>query len=308
MQAMHVRTVVVPRRALSSDLLRILHDRDLRVLVDWTVFAGPDIRATYPDSVPIGADGAPFDRDGWYVPACPSHTGLRRDHLHAMQATLATHGARLAGLWLDFIRFPVRWERPEPRLAAHCFCPNCLRSFLQVEDSAISTEQIPQLARSILAEQHTEWVAWKCTSIVDFVKAVRTLIDEHAPHLQVGMFSLPWQRQDFDGAIRSVAGQDLGRLAPFIDCYSPMVYHLLCGQSPDWVQAVAEDVHAWTQKPVLPIIQSMDQPETLSPTEFAAALSHAQRANGASGALVFTLAPLLESPEKVEAVRNLIAP
>jgi hypothetical protein len=188
-------TVYIPYRALEDSLIELVNARRLRLLVDWTVFAGEDLRQAFPDSVPIDDQGLPFERDGWYIPACPNHPQIRAQHLQNMDALLAAHGREIDGLWLDFIRFPVRWEKVEPQFRPLCFCANCLRSFLQSEQTHFSPAETRAHAAAILQERYDEWVTWKCGCIADFVQEVRQRIDAHQggdASIQLGMFSLPW--------------------------------------------------------------------------------------------------------------------
>lgn len=294
-------TVYIPHAALDARLLDAARAKGIRVLLDWRIFAGDDARRRFPDSIPIDDQAAPFERDEWYIPACPSHPQLRAYRLQSIEDALDQHGDAIDGVWLDFIRFPVRWERAQPHMRALCFCAHCLQSFLQTEQPAFTAAEIRAHAQTILHERKAEWVAWKCASIEDFVGQVRRAIDARGLRLTLGIFSLPWTRAAFDGAIRTIAGQDLGNLAPHIDCFSPMVYHLLCHQSPGWIREVTDDVAMWTEKPVLPIIQAVDAPSTLSAMELQTALEQGLAARS-TGVMIFTFAPLLDSVEKTAVV------
>jgi hypothetical protein len=296
-------TVCVPQRAITDELVRQIQARQLRLFVDWTVFAGEDVRSRFADSVPVDAHGVRYERDGWYVPACPNHPGLRSHHLHAMRALLDRFGSAVEGLWLDFIRFPARWESAQPQLRKLCFCTNCLNRYLGTSVEQYADDEIRALATAILEERTPEWVDWKCTCITEYVREVRGLLDASARPTMLGMFSLPWRRDDFDGAMTAVVGQDLGRLAEVVDCFSPMVYHALCEQPPDWVAQVTREAIAWTGAPVVPIVQAFGRPQPLAPHELAAALAEAAEASP-QGVWVFTFASLLESPEKATVVRD----
>lgn len=296
-------TVIVPYHKLDIVPLAYLQERHIQLLADLSVFVGESLREAYPDSVPIDAEGVPYDRDGWYVPVCPNHPQVRAQQLETVRALLEQHGAGIAGLWLDFIRFPVRWEGANPDLRPLCFCTNCLNHFLQADREDYSPAERRTHAETILQHRYNEWVDWKCSRIHQFIRDVRHLIAQQQDEILLGMFSLPWRRTDWDGAIRHTAGQDLGRFAEYIDIFSPMVYHQLCRQPVTWISEVIRDVSDWTQKPVLPVIQSMDRPESMQPEDLDAALTHAMASPG-MGAMVFTLAPLLASEEKAGVVRR----
>lgn len=299
-------TLYVSHRHLSRVPVDRLRDLGIRLLVDWSIFAGEHLQQRFPDSVPINAEGQPYARDQWYVPVCPNHPQIRSEHLREMTKLLdrdeVTDAQILEGFWLDFIRFPIRWEGAEPTIPPMCFCRRCLNLFLQQEREAYSPQETRALASEILSERLDEWVAWKCDCIAAFVREVRALINTQNRPLVLGIFAIPWRRSDFNGAIRSVVGQDLALLARDVDIFSPMVYHKLCHQPPVWIEDVVLDHAEWSQKTVLPIIQSVHQPDTMTPHELDAALSNALRASP-DGAMIFTLAPLVESRELAEVVR-----
>ena len=89
----------------------------------------------YPDSVPVGVDGKHLAREEWYVPVCPNHPHVRSRHLDDMATLLDSVGDEIDALWLDFIRFPVRWEGADPKLPQACFCRHCLNLFLHREQA-----------------------------------------------------------------------------------------------------------------------------------------------------------------------------
>jgi hypothetical protein len=299
-------SVVIPNAALSEIPFERLKHHNIAVFVDWKVFMGEALRQRYPDSVPIDASGMPFDRDDWYVPICPNHPGVRAEHLRA-----------IPGLWLDFIRFPVRWETRQPHFRQMCFCRHCLNLFLGEQREQYSPEETRHQARLILRERAEEWVDWKCIRIEEFVLQVRERLaarhsargqsgQERAP-IRLGIFSVPWRRAEYNGALRAVAGQDLTSLARHVDVISPMVYHKLCGQPVEWIAEVVRDVQSWTNRPVLPVIQSLDRPDAMPPEELHTALATALGASD-GGVMIFTLDPLLQSAAKAEVVRSWFRP
>lgn len=295
--------VYVPHHSLDKIPLDALRRQGIRVYVDRTIFAGADLRQQYPDSAPIDAEGNVFDREGWYVPACPNHPQIRRAHLEAISRLLDQRGTEIDGLWLDFIRYPVRWEGDQPRLPQTCFCKHCLNLFHNADRTAYSAEETRTQAQTILHERRDEWVDWKCERIADFVQAVRAEIGARDLSIPLGIFSLPWRRADFDGAIRTVAGQDLQRLAASVDTFSPMVYHALCARPASWVRDVIDEVRAWTARPVLPIVQSIGRPDPLPAPELDAALAAAMD-TPATGVMIFTLDPVREDSDKRAVVRE----
>src|SRR5205085_497860 len=150
--------------------------------------------------------------------------------------------------------------REHPRLRQVCFCRHSLHLFLGQDTSDYTEKEVQRFARIIMSERMTEWIEWKCGRITDFVKDVRAIISTMQRPLRLGMFALPWRATDFEGAVRSIAGQDIEQLAPYVDVISPMTYHKLCYQPTAWIEQVIQDFHQRTRKPILPIVQSIDAP------------------------------------------------
>src|SRR5262249_9129525 len=118
----------------------------------------------------------------------------------------------------------------------------------------------------------------------------------HQP-LRLGMFALPWRVTDHEGAIRSIAGQDIEQLAPYVDVISPMTYHKLCYQSASWIREVTQDFHRRTGKPILPVVESLDLPTPMAAEEFDDALVKGLDAPS-EGVMIFTLEPLVNDEGK----------
>ena len=127
------------------------------------------------------------------------------------------------------------------------------------------------------------------------------------PAVKINLHAVPWRAGDFGGAVRTIAGQDLSRLAPLVDYISPMCYHHMVRQTPAWVHSVVEDMARRANVPLLPSIQVKETyipgPET--PAEFRAALVEALKPPS-KGVVFWNWPALAESPEKLAAVRDVL--
>ena len=281
-----------------------LHAAGVRLYESFSVFAGADVWARFPESRPVTAEGAPAPQEEWYIPAIPTLPALRAHRLRALEAAL--QAAPLDGLWLDFIRWPARWERAQPRLYHSSFDPVTLRQFQADAGVALpETAATPAGAAAwILAHAAEAWFRWRCEQIATFVAEARVLLHRHRPGALLGMFVVPWTADDHDGALVRVVGQDLSLLAEHVDVFSPMVYHRLCGRDPAWVGRVTAWVRGRSGRTVWPIIEALEAAEAYPRAEFAAACREAVSASGA-GVMVFKLAGVLSDPARVEAWRAL---
>ncbi len=281
-----------------------LHAAGLRVYAELSVFSGQGVWERFPGSRPITDDGTPAPREEWYEPAIPTLPELRAHRLRELETLIQS--APLDGLWLDFIRWPARWERPQPRLYHSSFDPVTLAQFQADTGVRLPAEATgpAEAARWILSHTAESWFAWRYQQIVSFVAEARARLRQHLPQAILGVFTVPWTDADFDGAFIRIIGQDPALLAPYVDIFSPMVYHRMCGRDPGWTGVVTRWVQERSHRAVWPIVEAVASAEDYPAAEFAAACRAAQDASG-EGVLVFTLEGLLQDPARIEAWKSL---
>lgn len=277
-----------------------IHQSDLKIYAEFACFQGERWWKKVPSSRPILVDGTVLQPVEWYCGVNPSEPAVREALLEELATLVQQH--EIQGVWLDFIRWPCRWERPDPLLFESSFDEATLSRFHETHN------QGEPIAASIATGNHTAiatmtaWHQWRMEQITSWVAAARTLVDTIRPGISLGLFGLPWRQQDFNGAIQTIVGQDFSALASYIDSFSPMTYHAMCGQPVTWIEEVVHEIKAITEKPVIPIVQSVDHPSTLSATEYGQALQAAH--NAGNGAIVFTLKGLLDQ-EKLAVTQKL---
>ena len=285
-------------------LVAALHERGIKVFAEVALFVGKQYWERYPHSRPVTSTGEPMAPEGWYYGVNPIIPEIRQHNAERIR-TLIEH-YDVDGVWLDFCRWPCRWERPTPKLLQTSFDPLALAAFQRDQGITIppTLHTIPEKARWIEEHHQEAWTSWKCRQITEFVGQVRAIIDQ-APRprkVLLGLFGVPWHVSDFDGAIRSVMGQDYRALAAHVDCFSPMVYHKLCARDIPWIAEISAWVGEETGRPVWPIVQAMDDPGPLPPRELQQALETALAAPGSHGVIIFNLKAL--SPEKLRVVQE----
>jgi hypothetical protein len=263
------------------------HVAGLAVYAEFGCFTGQQWWEQMPESRPITAEGRPLEPDGWYWGVNPSMPGVRQAQLVALEKLLAAHA--LDGVWLDFIRWPCHWEVLDPYLPQTSFDAGTLGTFRRDTGIDLPVEHPVAAARLVLGEHPAEWTAWRCAQITSWVAEAEAVLRRVRPGAILGLFGVPWRLADRNGAILSVIGQDYRALGRYVDVFSPMVYHRMCGYLPEWIGDVVEEVHALSGKPVWPIIQSVDDPVSLPAEEYGRALDVALSHPASDGVLVFTL-------------------
>lgn len=281
------------------EIVEQLRAGGLAVFASQPVFlAQDDLWTRFPQSRPVTAAGAPAPVEEWYHPARPTDEDVRRLRLAQIEARLVH--LPLDGLWLDFIRWPARWEKRTPNLYHSSFDAHTLARFAADTGIAVPGDGAPAAAW-ILAHAADAWWAWRCRQIETFVADVAALRDRHRPGAQLGLFTIPWTGTSLDElpvaqANTRIVGQDPRGLSRHADVLSPMVYHRLCGRAPAWPAAVT----AWLRDhidaaapdapaAVWPVIERLADDESYPPGEYAHVAASC-RAAGSGPVIVFNLA------------------
>jgi hypothetical protein len=268
------------------------HEAGLPVYAEFGCFTGERWWVEVPASRPVTEDGQLLAADGWYYGVNPSVAEVRQAQLSALETLLTNHS--LDGVWLDFIRWPCHWEVPDPYLPHTSFDRGTLERFCQDTGIEVPRDDVPAAARELLGRYETEWTAWRCRQITEWVAQARAVVERVRPGASLGLFGVPWRLADRAGAILHTIGQDYRALGQYVDVFSPMVYHKMCGHQPTWIAEVTEEVYALTGKPVWPIIQSVGEPIPISLEEYGQALDVALNCPSAAGVLVFHMQGALE--------------
>jgi hypothetical protein len=295
---------------MNSDFRTQARANGLTLFLIYPVFQSPE---AIKEIAALTASGAPA-RDEWVEFVCPvkgdDYLERRIGHLKSLVAE-----GRPDVVSLDFIRYFVFWEKVAPdrsleSLPQTCFCSSCLHLFQNEFDVRIPAglSRTAEKAKWILANHAAAWAEWKCRRIARTVERLTAAAHEADPRVKINLHLVPWRKNDFSGAVRSVAGQDVTLLAPLADYLSPMAYHHMARQSPAWVHDVVMDVSAQTRgAAILPSIQVAEAyvKEPLDAAEFGAALEQALTPPSI-GVVLWSWDALAKSPEKQALLRRLV--
>jgi hypothetical protein len=268
-------------------LPRALREHGIRTLVMVGIFQGANHWKRRPESRPIDARGRPIAKDSWYAGICPNQGWLREKKLAHIESLLET--GRYDVMVLDFIRFPVLWERTKPKIPKTCYCKVCRARFQKDTGIKLPGGSVPSIAKWIDENHQDAWYRWRADRITDFVRDVRARRDRVSPKTTIGVAVVPWT----DERLLEIAGQDLRALAKETDIFVPMSYHKMTGKPVAWVSEVNAYVAKETNKPVMPVVL-FDDERRLSGREWDVYLSHALR--GADGIIAFPFRSVPRSP------------
>jgi len=253
------------------------------------LFQGEQHWKSHPESRPVTAAGLPLPKDRWYAGVCPNQDWLRQEKLQEIESMLASGWYDVINL--DFIRYPVHWEVPEPKIHDTCYCPVCLRKFSA--DTGITLPNSGNPAAWIAVHHDARWRRWRADQITAFCLDVKRLRDRIRPQTLLTLAAVPWQPSDYNNAIYRIIGQDFQALAGAIDVFQPMSYHVLNGRPVAWVGVVNRYLARETGKPVWPFV-IFDPDRPLNTAGWTQLLGEALT-GGASGLLAFPF-PKMTSP------------
>jgi hypothetical protein len=231
--------------------LRAAGFKTLGMVVLWQ---GEEHWKSHPESRPILADGNPMPKFKEYAGVCPNQEWLQKQKLEEIKGMLSSGYYDV--ITLDFMRYPIHWEVPEPNIPDTCYCPACLGKFQKETGVRIPKElkRVTDQSAWILKNHADQWYRWRADQITAFCTKVSGLRDHSSPKTLISLAAVPWQPSDYDDAIYKVVGQDFRALAKVIEVFSPMSYSVLNGRPVQWIGEVNAYFIRETGRQVCPLI------------------------------------------------------
>lgn len=266
----------------------------IKINVEIPVFAGKELIEKFPDAVPVEVSGLKTEKE-WYIGVCPTHPGVREECLRKIDDLLLLNPD---GVWLDFIRYPTKWEEPNPYILDTCYCARCLKLFSEYIGEPITGNTLEEKALLIDGSYYIEWLEFKTSQITTMVKEVKDKIRIFSKNIKLGFFAVPWEDKEYGAGIKRIIAQDFGQLSSIVDEFSPMLYHKMCGKPVEWIKQKVD--YFWNfQKPFLPLIQTEPRISEISVDEFKKSLELASQ-KPSQGVCIFFLEDLIKQCEKYE--------
>jgi len=279
-------------RPKEKALIENLHKAGIKVYVEYSLFVGEGLWQKYPLSRPVTSKGKPLKKYKWYAGANPTVEEVRSEKLKGIRSLLEE--TKVDGIWLDFIRWPCHWEVPDPDILQTSFDEPTIKKFSA--DTGLSTllkiEGTTLRADKILKDHLDKWTRWKCEQITSFVAETRKIAGSAKREIIIGAFTVPWTDSDYNGAIKTIIGQDYEALGKHLDVVSPMVYHRLCNRSTDWIGKVTTAISEKVTCDTWPVVLLADEPVKLTPLELEKAIKTALKAKGSNGTILFPMRDL----------------
>ena len=225
----------------------------------------------------------------WLRIVCPNDQEYIDYRIGSLKPALKA--ARFTGISLDFMRQFVYWEgtysftKPNS-LRNACFCDVCLNKFVDIyghttakPSSKPSADRITnsaannnlldrfialieggntvEIADFVKTNLFRQWTNYKCATIDENVRYILAELRKEFPYLKSNIHAVPFTSNSFNGAIRSIAGQDFALLSKQLDQISPMTYDRLCLRPAHWINEITADIFnvVGGRVPVVPTIE-----------------------------------------------------
>ncbi len=267
-----------------------------------------DYIKNHPDAHPIDDAGNPAPAATWFMGVCPTHPGFRTYRMNALRDMLTK--LDLDGVWMDYIHWHAQFEDPYPVFIKTCFNDHCLNAFQQATGIVVQGSTAPEKAKWIFMNAAKQWEDWRVSVIVDWAREIRGIVKELRPNALVGAYHAAWKDEDLGGVRRRCLGLDFDALSPYVDVFSPMIYHGRSGKPPEYVK---EFVDYMSAKPyiqtapdqfpkVWPIVQAHDEPR-IEPDEFEQVLRYGLSGKS-TGVMMFTIRSVAQDSGKMAAMKR----
>ena len=225
-------------------------------MAEFGCFVGESWWTRYPESRPVTAEGELLPAQDGYAGVNPTVLAVREELLARLAALVRDN--ELDGV-AHFIRWPSRWESPNPRLYATSFDDATLRRFQEDTGTALpsSLREPAERAAWIRAQQPRVGCLARRPDHGFCAAGCRGGAHTGASPLSAGIVQRAVARGEFRGCTAAHHGPGASRAR------GRCGYLFADGLSPDvraaslLDRAVSEEAHAVTGKPVWPIIQTM---------------------------------------------------
>lgn len=308
-----VNAVFIHGRAIDKATMERARAEGCRVYAEFPTLNGKygNYVQEHPGAHPIDDTGNPAPPATWFMGACPTHEGFREFRMNALRELLTKFD--LDGVWMDYLHWHAQFEDPYPVFIKTCFNDSCISAFEEWANVEVRGETVPEKAKWIFMNAATQWEDWRVSVIVDWAREIHGIVKELRPGALVGNYQAAWKDEDLGGVRRRTLGLDFKAMAPYVDVYSPMIYHGRSGKSPEYIR---EYVHYFSerypisQKPgeypkMVPIVQAHDEPR-IEPEEFEQVLRYALEAKSA-GVMMFTVGSVAKDDGKMEVMKRVFA-
>jgi hypothetical protein len=305
-----VNAAFIHAAAINAETVERVRSEGCLVFAEFATLNGKygDYVKNHPEAHPIDDTGNPAPPATWFMGVCPTNQAFREYRMAALRELLTNFD--VDGVWMDYLHWHAQFEDPYPVFVKTCFNDSCVSAFDAWAELEVPGDTIPERAEWIFTNAAKQWEDWRVSVIVDWAREIHDTVTELRPNALVGNFQAAWKDDDLWGARRRCLGLDYMAMEPYVDVYSPMIYHGRAGKSPDYVREYVEyfsERHPVSQElgvfpKLIPIVQAQDRPR-IEPAEFETVLRHGLEAKSA-GVMMFAIGSVAADDDKMDVMKR----
>ena len=301
-----INAIFIHSSSLNKSLFEAAKKEDVRVFVEFPTLNGQEYLKHHPEAWPITPDGKQAEPADWFMGICLTDPGFRAYRTEQLNAILDKFP--VDGVWLDYLHWHAQFETPDPILPETCFCDRCTSKFSNEMSVTVPGGSIPEKARWILSNSDSTWRLWRSKVLNSWVRDLKNVVKQRRPTALLGIYYCPWYPSQFNGAHYRILGLDLKELATVVDVFSPMVYHRMMGEPPEWVAEYcswlgANPMRVNNRPSIWPIVQADNKAGLISADEFLQVLQYGAR-SPSGGVMMFHLNSLFADEQKLEIMKG----
>lgn len=326
MNAVFVRSI-----SLNQDFFKTAKEQGVKVYVEFPTLNGKEYLQDHPEAWPITEKGEKAETADWFMGICPTDPAFKKYRSDQLRKILQEY--KVDGIFLDYVHWHAQFETKNPILPETCFCDRCTAQFGKSINEDIPGNLIADKAGWILENQDPAWRKWRADILNGWVEEMGTITKEMRPEVKLGVFYCAWYPEDYDSALYRNLGIDPLAISKIADVMSPMLFHQMKERQTSWVGeyvtwlgdlieiensgsksgdlnqrlgegSKSEDLNQRFGPQIWPIVQSHNNPGTVSPEEFRAVMLEGSK-SPATGIMMFSDQSLVENPEKVKVMKKL---
>jgi hypothetical protein len=236
-----------------KQFVEIAKQNGINIFLNFPVYFDQEYLEKHPEYYCIDSEGKRAIQ-GWLHFACPSQSDFFEYQKNKLKDWLEFVNPQMVSF--DFLRFFVFWEKVYPNakyedIVDGCYCDKCINDFQKHTNLNVEIKYAKWIKDNLLKE----WADWKCNVIEQRLSELVAIVKHYDENILIGLKILPWSENDFNGAIRSIAGQDAEMLSKYVDVFIPMTYSHMLKRKPSWINDITSEIHIKTKKQVLANIQ-----------------------------------------------------
>jgi hypothetical protein len=237
-------TGIIVSYTTSDQKIKILKNLGYKIYASFPVFMSKNIWKMHPETRPVDKNGILVKWSGWYYGINPHIEWLRKQKLSSIDKI--ANNTLFDGIFLDFIRYPIYWESPNPKYIETGFDKIALNLFLKKNYKSLADGR-----EKILKKYLSQWRRWKEQNITTFIRKSKEIVNRRGKKL--GVFLVPYLP---DNHMKKYVNQEYSEIKKYCDFCSPMLFYKMIKKNKSWLIKLDNRYLKLFKKKYFPVHQS----------------------------------------------------